>query len=87
MRLKLIVKGKVQGVFFRKNTRIAAKALNLTGYVKNKEDGSVLIEIQGSKELLDQFMDWCKVGPKRARVDEIIKTQIEEKLDSEFIIK
>jgi acylphosphatase len=69
--LKIQVYGLVQGVFFRDTTRRVAKKLNLTGYVKNMRDGSVLIEAEGPIEKLSELIEFARVGPKWARVDKI----------------
>jgi len=65
----LTVKGKVQGVFFRANTRRIANNLSLTGYVQNNKDGSVTIEAEGTQESIHQLEAWCRRGPDDARVD------------------
>ena len=62
------VKGKVQGVFFRARTKDKADELGVKGWVKNTEDGDVEVLAQGSADLVDQFEDWCRQGPSRARV-------------------
>ena len=66
------VYGKVQGVGYRYHTSKKANELNISGFVKNKPDGSVYIEAQGDKTDLTTFIDWCKVGPSWSRV---IKTE------------
>ena len=66
------VTGKVQGVYYRINTRKKAYECGLTGYVRNEHDGSVSIEAEGTLENLNEFVDWCKTGPEGARVDEVI---------------
>ncbi len=66
--IRMIVFGKVQGVFFRKHTQQKAIELNIIGFVKNQSDQSVLINACGEKENLDTFIDWCKHGPPRANV-------------------
>lgn len=68
---KISISGKVQGVFFRKNTAQKAKALNLAGTVQNKADGTVYIEAQGHENQLKLLIDWCKQGPPQARVTEV----------------
>ena len=72
----IIVEGKVQGVFFRKNTRKKAEELNVFGWVKNTLDDKVEIVVQGSKENIDKFIEWCKQGPPRAHVKNV---HVEEK--------
>ena len=69
--LKIKVTGKVQGVWFRANTKEKANELGLSGFVKNEPDGSVYIEVSGKKNLLDHFIKWLKKGPELARVDSI----------------
>lgn len=68
---EIIVKGKVQGVFFRAGTRNAAVELGISGQVKNLPDGSVWIAAEGEEEVMERFISWCRQGPPRARVDEI----------------
>jgi acylphosphatase len=71
-RISLLIKGKVQGVFYRKSTAEKATEIGLTGFVKNLPDGNVYAEAQGTKEQLQNFINWCKRGPDRARVDDIV---------------
>ena len=68
---KLLVKGKVQGVFYRKATKIKADELGLSGWVRNEADGSVYIEVEGDQDTLKQFADWCEHGPPHAVVDQV----------------
>lgn len=67
--IRMIVFGKVQGVFFRKYTKRKAVELNISGFVKNQSDQSVLINACGEKENLNKFIEWCKHGPSRAVVN------------------
>lgn len=57
---KISVIGKVQGVWFRKYTQEKATKLKLTGYVSNKENGSVYIEVTGDNPFLNEFINWLK---------------------------
>ncbi|HEX5002117.1 MAG TPA: acylphosphatase [Bacteroidia bacterium] len=66
--VRIVVKGLVQGVFFRKHTVTKALQLQLSGFVMNIPDGSVLIEAQGSPQSLDLFIAWCRTGPPAAQV-------------------
>jgi acylphosphatase len=63
------VAGRVQGVFFRASTKSAADALGIKGFVRNEADGSVYIEAEGEEQELENFISWCKHGPKTARVE------------------
>ncbi len=71
MQLHLIIHGKVQGVFYRAETKDVACSLGLTGWVRNRPDGSVEVLAQGQKEKLDQILAWCKKGPSTARVERV----------------
>lgn len=67
--MNIRVSGKVQGVFFRASTQREANRLNISGFVRNEEDGSVYIEAEGPEDKLEAFVAWCHRGPERARVD------------------
>ena len=67
----ITVYGRVQGVLFRNAARIEAKKLELHGFVKNLDDGSIYIEIEGDEKLVGDFIAWCRKGPKHAEIDKI----------------
>lgn len=69
------VKGKVQGVFYRATTKEKARELGLKGFVKNMADGSVYLEAQGEPAALEQLVEWCNKGPKKAVVEEVSKEE------------
>ncbi len=75
-RLNIIVSGRVQGVGFRYFTQSIASSLGLTGWVKNLPNGQVEIEVQGDKELLNEFKKRISKGPSLARVDNIVEKEI-----------
>jgi acylphosphatase len=68
--IAITVYGKVQGVFFRASTKEKADELGVKGFVSNKPDGSVYIEAEGNAEELIIFTEWCKKGPRMAKVDQ-----------------
>jgi acylphosphatase len=68
---KILVKGKVQGVNYRYSAQAMAHKLNLTGFVRNEHDGSVLCHAEGEEENVQKFIDWCSVGPKLSDVTEV----------------
>ena len=70
-RARVIVEGKVQGVFFRSHTQDMAFTLGLTGWVKNRRDGSVEAVFEGEKTKVEQMIQWCHRGPSEARVKEV----------------
>jgi acylphosphatase len=61
--LKIIVRGKVQGVTYRETTRRKALTLGLSGTVENLENGDVLIVATGDTDTLESFVRWCYKGP------------------------
>lgn len=65
---RIKVFGRVQGVAFRHYTKLKADDLTVTGWVKNLEDGNVMIECAGDHKQLIQFLDWCHLGPSAADV-------------------
>ncbi|HET6990164.1 MAG TPA: acylphosphatase [Bacteroidia bacterium] len=75
-RISIIVSGKVHGVFYRASTEKIATQIGLAGFVRNEPDGKVYIEAQGNEKQLAELVKWCKRGPDKARVDEIITTEI-----------
>lgn len=70
-RVHLIIQGKVQGVFFRASTNDKAKELGLKGFVRNRQDGTVEVIAEGNEKKLLDLVNWCQIGPERARVDSV----------------
>lgn len=71
MTLKIKIYGKVQGVNFRRETRLNALKNNIKGYVKNGSDGNVIIEAQGKENDLKKFIVWCRIGSLNAKISNI----------------
>jgi len=67
----LIVRGLVQGVWFRAGTREQALKLGLCGWAKNCLDGTVEIHVEGEKESLEKLIEWCRTGPSAAEVSSL----------------
>lgn len=70
--IRLTIKGKVQGVFFRATAKDIADELGVKGWVKNLPDRNVEIRATATEALLQKFIDWCKLGPPKAKVDDVI---------------
>ena len=68
IRVHLIIKGRVQGVWFRGSTRKKALALGLTGWIKNRPDGTVEAVIEGQEDRVRELVSWCHHGPDGAMV-------------------
>jgi acylphosphatase len=85
--LNITITGNVQGVHFRDGTKAVADQLSLAGFVKNIQDGSVYIEVEGDIQMLDEFIEWCQEGPERAEVKNVELQEGELRNFSNFIIK
>ena len=70
-RLRASVTGRVQGVGFRYFVMERARALSLTGYVRNEYDGSVEVVAEGSRGSLESLLDQLRTGPRSASVDDV----------------
>ena len=67
----VIIRGRVQGVFFRVETRKAARSYGVAGWVRNLPDGSVEAVFEGTRQQVEQVLEWCRKGPPLGRVDKI----------------
>ncbi len=74
---RILVSGRVQGVYFRAFTRKQAIQLGLTGYAKNLPNGDVEIIACGSETALKQLVDWCHKGPILAKVRQLTVTPLQ----------
>jgi len=71
VRVRVIIEGRVQGVFFRHHTQGMAIKLGLKGWVKNRRDGRVEALFEGDQERVYQIIQWCHRGPSEARVSRV----------------
>jgi acylphosphatase len=71
VRRHVIVRGEVQGVFFRDSTRREAEAKSVAGWVRNRDDGSVEAVFEGSADAVEAMLEWCRSGPSRAEVEDM----------------
>jgi len=67
----VLISGRVQGVFFRQNTKNKAENLGLTGWVKNLPSGQVEAVFEGEKKQIEEMINWAKKGPILAKVEKI----------------
>lgn len=68
VRAHVFVSGRVQGVFFRSETRHEAKLRGVTGWVRNLPDGRVEAVFEGEEEAVKELIEFCRRGPPGARV-------------------
>ncbi|WP_426687325.1 acylphosphatase [Rhodanobacter ginsengiterrae] len=79
-----IVRGRVQGVFYRASTREQALALGVCGHAKNRSDGSVEVLASGSMQALDALEQWLRKGPPLACVDAVDREELPERQLRDF---
>jgi len=65
---RVVVHGRVQGVFFRDTCRREALGLGVVGYVRNEADGTVTAEFEGSAPAVEAMVEWARRGPRQAAV-------------------
>jgi acylphosphatase len=77
VRVRVVVSGRVQGVFFRASCSDEARRRGVGGWVRNLPDGRVEAAFEGEEPQVAAMVDWCRHGPPGARVDAVV-TQVEE---------
>ena len=70
-RVRLLVSGKVQGVFFRQALKVVAKKNNVSGWVRNLKDKRVEVVLEGDNKSINSVIAWARIGPANSRVDDI----------------
>ncbi|MCE9626144.1 MAG: acylphosphatase [Deltaproteobacteria bacterium] len=88
MQFHAVIRGRVQGVFFRAWTQQTARSLGLVGWVRNRSDGSVELLAQGEKDPLEELLRLCRIGPPAARVEDVkVEWSEEAAKNSEFLVE
>jgi acylphosphatase len=70
-RVRVLVSGRVQGVFYRATCARLARDAGVGGFVRNLPDGRVEAAFEGPGEVVDRLVEWCRAGPDLARVDDV----------------
>jgi acylphosphatase len=70
-RARVLVRGAVQGVFFRAETRDRARSLGVQGWVRNTSEGAVEAVFEGGDEQVESMVEWCRRGPAGAQVADV----------------
>ncbi len=86
-RVALIVTGRVQGVFYRREAQRAALKRGLSGFVRNEGDGNVYAEAQGPDTAIGSFIHWCRRGPENARVDDVEVRDLPLENEEGFVVR
>jgi len=71
VRARAVISGRVQGVFFRMETKHAAEQYGVSGWVRNQIDGTVEAVFEGDQERVSVMIEWCKKGPPRSKVKSV----------------
>jgi acylphosphatase len=71
VRRRVVARGHVQGVFFRDSTRTEAERRGVSGWIANREDGSVEAVFEGEPDAVERLVELCRGGPGRAEVDDL----------------
>lgn len=85
--IHLIIKGTVQGVFYRATAKKIAEQLGVRGWVKNTEDENVEALVTGTERQLEEFISWCKKGPAKAKVTDVIALPHPETEFADFLVR
>jgi acylphosphatase len=71
IRARIVIAGRVQGVYFRASARDVARAQRLSGWVRNRTNGDVEAVVEGETDAVQAFIAWCHTGPPGAHVTEV----------------
>jgi acylphosphatase len=84
--IRLVITGKVQGVFYRKSAKEKAGELKITGSVRNLANGDVEIIATAAQQQLNDLITWCKTGPPKAGVTNILVEEQPLQIFTDFSI-
>ena len=84
IRRRVVVRGDVQGVFFRDSCRREAQSAGVSGFVSNEPDGTVLAVFEGEPDGVRRMVEWCRKGPPTARVEGVEVVEEEPTRESGF---
>ena len=74
--VQLKIKGRVQGVFFRAKAKEVAEVHKVSGWIRNTDDGKVEACITGDDDAVEKFIGWCRHGPEKAKVEDVVVNNI-----------
>ena len=86
-RAHVVVRGRVQGVFFRAGARDRARSLGVAGWARNAPDGSVELVFEGPRERVESLVRWCRRGPSGAAVEQVAVAWEEPRGDAGYSIR
>lgn len=83
----VVVSGEVQGVFFRDCMRREARSSGVRGWVRNRPDGRVEAHLEGTPDAVAALVLWCRSGPPRASVEELVVSEVAPEGLEDFAIR
>jgi acylphosphatase len=86
-RARVVVRGMVQGVFFRVGARDRARSLGVAGWIQNRPDGAVEAVFEGDDDRVDSMIEWCRRGPSGANVQDVEVTAEEPRGEAGFAVR
>jgi acylphosphatase len=87
VRRRVVIRGRVQGVFFRDSLRRRAEEHNVTGWVRNRPDGAVEAVFEGPPDGVDALVRFAEAGPPHARVESVATTDEKVGGETEFRVR
>jgi acylphosphatase len=84
---RVVVRGRVQGVFFRDSARRAAESRGVAGWVSNRDDGTVEAWFEGEPDAVESMVSWARSGPSRADVEQVDVEDVEPDGLSRFEVR
>lgn len=84
---RLVVHGRVQGVFFRQTCVDRARSHGVTGWVRNDSEGTVTVHLEGTAEAVGQMVRWCRTGPRAAEVERVDVEEVAPQYGEEFDVR
>jgi len=87
VRRRVVVHGRVQGVFFRDSCQRMASSAGVAGWVRNRNDGGVEAAFEGEPDAVERMVAWSKQGPSRAEVTDVEVIQEEPQGESSFRVR
>ncbi|HUP68953.1 MAG TPA: acylphosphatase [Acidimicrobiales bacterium] len=87
VRRRVVVDGRVQGVFYRDTCRTVARQAGVSGWASNRADGAVEVVLEGDPEAVDRLVTWCRSGPSQAVVTSVKVTDEEPEGISGFSVR
>ncbi len=86
-RARAVVRGRVQGVFFRAETRDRARSLGVAGWARNAPDGTVEAVFEGDRDRVEALVEWCRRGPRLADVAAVDVEWEEPRGEAGFVVR